>query len=1012
MKLQEIISFSSNELDNITSIASQICDAKVSFLNLFKGNEQHFTSIHSGDIKLYSKDILLPNLNDSTETIVIEDIRNESIYTKTTFKIDFTPIFYVIIPLIDNEKNVLGSIYVVHDSPKKIENKQIQSLEKLATLAVSLLSASKYQYEYKELQKVINQKNLLFSITASANQIGTWELDIHSGKTIWSDVVYNIHEVPFDFDHNKVKGIEFYHEDYRETISNSIQNAIENNEPFDVECIINTAKGNEKWVRATGKKVDNKLVGSFQDITKIKHNEQKFKAIFNSTFSFIGFLSVKGILLEINDTAIKMAGIKREYVINKYFWDCYWWGISKQTQEELKLNFKKAVSGESVLYEVVIWIANKVPITILFSMKPIFDDNGNVLYIIPEGIPIQEIVETRRKYKSVIEGTNAGTWEWNIQTGKTLFNERWAEMAGYSLDELNPTSIETWKKLIHPEDLKETKKQLSEYFEKKVDYYEIENRIKHKKGHWIWVHDRGKVFEWTKDGKPLMMSGTHQDITERKQKEENLRISEEAFRGNFENAAIGMALLDENGKWLKVNSKVCEITGYTESELLKLTFQDITHHDDLEKDLILLQELIKGERNHYQMEKRYFHKNGHIIYIILAVSMVKDSEGNIDHFISQIIDVSKLKNVEIQLKTTLSENNALMDATTEIAFFSTNSKGIIEKVNIGAEKILGYDNQTTNGKNIQKLLFLKNEWDNVSKEMLKNTSNKKGDKFEIFNLFANKEVFRAKEFTFKRKNGTVLPVLLSVTEIILKNKSKKYLFAATDISQIKSIQSQLEQKNAELEQFAYVAAHDLKEPLRGITTYLSVLQKNYSDQLEEKAKSYIENAYDNATRMKSLINNILDFSQTGAIREEPVNLNDLLNSIFERYQKSKLITLYKSELPILKGDTSSFIQLFTNLIDNAIKYQPTDNSPKIEINVEEDEDSWLFNITDNGIGIKPEHRDKVFEIFKRLHSNSEYKGTGIGLATCKKIISAYGGKIWIESNYPTGTIFKFTIPKN
>ncbi|MDO9554233.1 PAS domain S-box protein [Rhodonellum sp.] len=1004
------------EYDFITSLAAQICGTNSSLISLVTEDKQWFLSHHGMKMRETSKDysFCAHAINTPDQALVVNDAREDERFSDNPFTIgDPHILFYAGIPLISLNGFPLGTLCVIDDSPKQLSDTQIDLLKKLAMQTTSLLELRRSQREIKALNSELIKKNLLFTITEEANQIGTWELDLITGKTFWSRVVYQIHEVALDYDHYRANAIEFYHPDYRHLIANALERAIKNDEPIDVECILITAKGNHKWVRSTGRKIENKLIGSFQDITKIKENELKFKGIFNSTFSFIGFLNREGILLEANDTALNMAALKHEDVIGKYFWDCYWWQISAQTQEELKKNFQKALSGEVAAYEVVVWVANQTPITILFSLKPIFDDQGKVIYVVPEGRPVQEIVDARRKHKSVIDGTNVGTWEWNVQTGETVFNERWAEIAGYTLEELAPISIETWMMLAHPDDLEESGRKLNECFEKKSEFYDFEARMKHKDGHWVWVYDRGKVFEWTEDHKPLMMYGTHQDISERKQKEESLRISEEAFRGNFENAAVGMALLDKNGKWLEVNTKLCETVGYTEEELKQLTFQDITHPDDLDADLALLGELVRGERNHYQMEKRYYHKDGQIVYILLAVSMVKDGDGKVLYFISQIIDISKLKHTEIQLKKLLAENEALMDATTEVAFVSTTTDGKIINTNTGVRKILGYKNEEVKGKSIQHLLFLENEWKEFAKEILIGLP-EEGEKLDLVHALANDKKQRTREWTFKKKNGKVLLILLSVTEIVLDNKINGYLFAATDISHIKSIQGQLEQKNEELEQFAYVAAHDLKEPLRGITTYLSILQKRYSKQLDEKANSYIDNAYNNAGRMKNLITDILDFSKTGDVGKEQVNLDELLDMIFANYHnddKFKKSILSKSKLPTIKGDTSSFVQLFTNLVDNGIKYQPEDNVPEITIHATEDEKSWAFSITDNGIGINPEHQDKVFEIFKRLHTDSEYSGTGIGLASCKKIVSAYGGKISFEPNESKGTIFKFTIPK-
>ena len=1006
-----------DEFDFITSMAAKICDAKISLISLITSDKLCFLSHHGTEITETAKDdsYCAYAINFPDQPFIVEDAREDIRFSDNPFiQDDPKLVFYAGIPLVNENGYPLGTLCVIDATPKDLDDEQILLLKKLARQTVNLMELRRSQMRLQETNEGLYKMNLLFSLTEETNQIGTWELDIDSGQTIWSKVVYEIHEVPLNYDHNKGKGILFYHPDYRSDIMNALDNAIKSNKPFNLECIIVTAKGNHKWVRSTGKKIDNKIIGSFQDITEIKENELKFKSIFNSTFSFIGFLSTDGILLEANDTAVNMAGIKYEDVIGKYFWDCYWWQISSQTRQELKGYFQKAVSGEAVSYEVEVWVANKTPITILFSLKPVFNQSGNVIYVVPEGRPVQEIVNARRKYKSVIEGTNVGTWEWNVKTGETVFNERWAEIVGYTLDELAPININTWTNLVHPDDVDESGRRLNDCFEKKTEYYAFDARMMHKDGHYVWVQGRGKVFEWTENGKPLMMYGTNQDISERYLKEEALRVSEEAFRGNFENAAIGMALLDKNGKWLKVNAKVCETVGYSEEELMELTFQDITHPDDLTTDLDLLQELVDGKRDNYQMEKRYYHKEGHIVYILLAVSLVRDENGNVLYFISQIVDISQRTHTEIELKKLLVENKALMDATTEVAIVSTNTSGKIINANTGAKKVLGYYNKEVIGKSIQDLLFIEHEWKEAANELLKELTVKGNEQEELLNALANDKSYKTKEWTFKRKNGSVLYVLLSVTEIILDQKIRGYLFAATDISQIKSIQKQMEQKNEELEQFANVAAHDLKEPLRGITTYLSVLQKRYSNQLDEKANNYIENASNSAKRMKNLITDILDFSKTGIVELEAVNLNELIDSIFANYENDvhlKQIKFNRSNMPTINGDTTSLIQLFTNLIENGIKYQPTDNIPEITIAVDEGEKSYTFSVADNGIGINPEYQDRVFEIFKRLHTKSEYSGTGIGLSSCKKIVSAYGGEIWFESNKPKGTLFKFTIPK-
>lgn len=337
-----------------------------------------------------------------------------------------------------------------------------------------------------------------------------------------------------------------------------------------------------------------------------------------------------------------------------------WQNIINQNDLQVAIdNFQKHLADENHPYDQIVRYRHKEGHTVWIRCKgkAMRDQQGKPTRMLGVHNDITDFKNKEIRYKSLIEGTNVGTWEWNVQTGQTVFNERWANIVGYTLAELAPISIETWMKLAHPDDLEESGRRLNECFEKKADYYDFEARMRHKNGQWVWVFDRGKVLEWTKDGKPLMMYGTHQDINERKKKEEELRISEEAFRGNFENAAIGMALLDPKGKWLKINKKLSDIVGYSEEELLKLTFQDITHPEDLDKDLSLLQELVQEKRNHYQLEKRYYHKLGHIVHVLLAVSMVKNKEGEVLYFISQIIDISALKKIENEIKALLTITN-------------------------------------------------------------------------------------------------------------------------------------------------------------------------------------------------------------------------------------------------------------------------------------------------------------------------------------------------------------------
>ncbi|MDO9537277.1 MAG: ATP-binding protein, partial [Thermoplasmata archaeon] len=225
----------------------------------------------------------------------------------------------------------------------------------------------------------------------------------------------------------------------------------------------------------------------------------------------------------------------------------------------------------------------------------------------------------------------------------------------------------------------------------------------------------------------------------------------------------------------------------------------------------------------------------------------------------------------------------------------------------------------------------------------------------------------------------------------------------------------LERSNAELEQFAYVASHDLQEPLRMISSYLQLLNQRYKDKLDSDADEFIDFAVDGANRMQKMINDLLTYSRvnTKAKPFVPTNCEEVMKWCLNNLQlaiEDSGVVVTNDALPVIMADDSQLTQLFQNLIGNASKFHRDDN-PKIHISAKEKEDEWLFSVKDNGIGMRHEDHDRIFKIFSRLHNKTDYPGTGIGLSVCKKIVERHGGRIWVESEPGKGSTFYFTIPK-
>jgi PAS domain S-box-containing protein len=402
----------------------------------------------------------------------------------------------------------------------------------------------------------------------------------------------------------------------------------------------------------------------------------------------------------------------------------------------------------------------------------------------------------------------------------------------------------------------------------------------------------------------------------------------------------------------------------------------------------------------------------------------KLDEGQLDALRTisrQVVHLLELRVGVIRLDRAAAFRQAILDSAVP-SIISTTPDGVITVFNRGAEKMLGYSADEIVGKVTPVLIHDPAEVAARADELTADLGRPVQPGFEVFVAKVRGGKSETREWIYVRKDGTTLPVRLSVSEIVDRaGKLTGFLGIARDHTEVRRSQQELERlaeklrrSNEDLEQFAYVASHDLQEPLRMIASYLQLLERRCEGRLDAEAGQYIGFAVDGAKRMQTLIRDLLAFSRVSASggKAELVDLAVPVRTAMEDLkvaiaEKQAVVTIHP--LPAVPGSAGLFAQLFQNLLSNALKFCAAD-TPRIDISAKREGGQWIVSVSDNGIGIEPEYREQIFAIFKRLHGRDHYPGTGIGLAICKRIVEHHGGRIWVESAPGRGSTFSFSLP--
>ncbi len=611
--------------------------------------------------------------------------------------------------------------------------------------------------------------------------------------------------------------------------------------------------------------------------------------------------------------------------------------------------------------------------------------------------------ESEERFRQTFELAASGMAHVTLDGHLLRVNRSLCQILGYSREELIGRSV---KELSHPDDRDLTDGERARVREGEIATARFEKRYVRKNGAVVWV-DLAIALAHDSAGEPEYEIAVFDDITSRKVLDAALRDKTELLQ--LGQAAARMIILDydiarnhltwsDNPEWLR---------GPPPASGEYPHFKDQVHPDDREEFILSRKRTIDTLEPGTQ-EYRVVRTDGQVLWVLARRQVLGGEEGRAARLLVAMIDITERKHAEAALRESESRFRSLTQLSSDWYWEQDEQFGLTfmsgrmgERTGLDAAAFLG-----------------RKRWDQPALNLSEADWAEHRAQLERHQPFHDFEMQRPAE------GGGSRWISLS-GEPLFDDAGKfvGYRGVGSDITERKQAEialreahEELKRSNAELEQFAYVASHDLQEPLRMVSSYTQLIMRRYGDKLDGDAKEFMDFIVDGAARMKGLIADLLAYSRVGtrgkdfkttdseaALQKATVNLRAAIG------ESGAVVT--HDPLPEVCADDTQLAQLFQNLIGNAIKFRG-DSAPQVHVSVDDAGHEWVFGVQDNGIGIEPQYFERIFMVFQRLHVKTEYPGTGIGLAICKKVVDRHGGRIWVESQPGHGSRFCFALPKN
>ncbi|OLY93720.1 PAS domain S-box-containing protein [Cnuella takakiae] len=622
-----------------------------------------------------------------------------------------------------------------------------------------------------------------------------------------------------------------------------------------------------------------------------------------------------------------------------------------------------------------------------------------------------QLQEGRERLQAALNASNTGTFRWNIQTNELSWDENLDRLFGLRQGE-KVQNLDEFMSCVHPGDRDRVAAACRRCALEAADFDES-FRVVWPDGSIHWLADKGKTLT-SADGKPLFLTGACVDITERKQSEQALAANEERFRTLGNSSAQLAWMADANGFIYWYNDRWYAYTGSDLAIMQGWGWQQVHHPDHVSRVVSFVQAAWTKDEP-WELTFPLRRHDGVYRWFLTRAYPIKDAEGKVVQWIGTNTDINEQLETQQALRQSESELRVLADFQPQIVW-TANKAGLLDYINKRWEEFTGSPSEAAFGAGWHHWVHA----DDLEVALASwNLSVATGQYYEV-------------ESRIRRHDG-VYRWYLNRGQALHDEKGNiiKWLGTITDIHDRKTMAVQLEalvkertralqRSNEDLQQFAHVASHDLKEPVRKMKTFSSMLEMELGQNLSARAKTYFEKMNSATDRMFSMISGVLAYSTFNAVEEtfQPVNLNVILEQIgadLELPMQEKGAILEVGQMPNVSGVPLLLYQLFYNLINNSLKFTRTGVIPIITITAEtgtlHKSPAAIIKVADNGIGFDQQYAGQIFNTFTRLHSKDDFEGNGLGLALCKKIAERHGGTITAVGVEGRGATFTVVLPR-